>query len=116
VLWGIGQSDGVPATATPWQGILIALAGVVTAVPLVMFAFAAHRVPFTVLGPMQYTVPIINFLLGWLVYHEHLGATTAVGFAMVWVALGLTTADTLRHARSGTPGTEHPPADAPLVA
>lgn len=113
--WGVGRDDGVPALATPWQGVLIALAGVVTATPLVMFGYAARRVPFTVLGPMQYAVPIINFLLGWLAYHEELNATTVVGFAMVWVALALTTADTLRRARAAGRAVEPPTSGDALV-
>ncbi len=115
VAWGANQADGVPSTATTWQGVLIALAGLVTAVPLVMFAYAARRVPFTVLGPMQYAVPIINFVLGAAVYHEHLNATTVFGFALVWLALALTTVDTLRHARGALPRREPALADDPLV-
>jgi len=115
VAWGATRSTGVPTSATPALGVLIALAGLVTATPLVMFGFAARRVPFTVLGPMQYAVPITNFVLGWLVYHEHLNAPKAIGFAMVWVALAITTVDTLRHsrraARSATPAS----VDDPLV-
>lgn len=116
IAWGAGRDDGVPALATPWLGVLIALAGLVTATPLVMFGYAARRVPFTVLGPMQYVVPIINFLLGWLAYHEDLNATTVVGFAMVWVALALTTVDTLRRARATRRRTQPPSADNALVA
>jgi chloramphenicol-sensitive protein RarD len=116
IAWGLGRSDGVPALATPGEGVLIALAGIVTAAPLVMFGYAALRVPFTVLGPMQYAVPIINFLLGWLAYHEDLRPTTVVGFAMVWVALALTTADTLRRARAARSGDEPSAPDGALVA
>lgn len=97
--WGAGRADGIPALATPWQLVLVGLAGAVTATPLVMFGYAARRVPFTVLAPMQYVVPTINFLLGWLAYHEELNATTVVGFSMVWAALALTTADTVRRGR-----------------
>lgn len=114
--WGLGRSDGVPSLATPWQGVLIALAGIVTATPLVMFGYAARRVPFTVLGPMQYAVPIINFLLGWLAYHERLNATTVVGFTMVWLALALTTADTLRRARTARSTDQPSAAGEALVA
>jgi chloramphenicol-sensitive protein RarD len=113
--WGLGRSDGVPSLATPGQGALIALAGLVTAAPLVMFGYAARRVPFTVLGPMQYAVPIINFLLGWLAYHEDLRPTTVIGFTMVWVALALTTADTLRRARTARSREEPSAVDGALV-
>ena len=63
------------------------LTGVVTAVPLLLFAVAARRVPFTLLGALQYLVPTINFLLGWLVYDEPLPLDRLVGFALVWAAL-----------------------------
>ena len=61
-----------------------------------LFAWAAPRVPLTVLGPMQYMVPTINFLLGWLVYDEALPVSRVVGFAFVWVGLVVVTADTMR--------------------
>lgn len=99
VIWGAGQADGVPQTADALHWVLIALSGVVTAVPLVLFAHAAQRVPFTMLGPMQYVVPTINFLLGWLVYHEELDATRVVGFALVWIALVIVSVDTIHHTR-----------------
>src|SRR3990170_836762 len=75
---------------------LVSLAGVATVVPLVMFAFAATRVPFTILGPLNYLVPTINFLLGWILYDEELPVSRFVGFAFVWVALAVLTADRLR--------------------
>ncbi len=69
------------------------LAGVATVVPLVLFAFAARRVPFTILGPLNYLVPTIGFLLGWIIYDEALPASRVVGFAFVWVALAVITVD-----------------------
>ena len=65
-----------------------------------MFAFAAQRVPLTMLGPIQYTVPTINLLLGWLVYDEPLPPSRAVGFALVWIGLAVLTVDSLRRARA----------------
>jgi len=53
-------------------------------------------VPLTVLGPLQYSVPTINFLLGWLAYNEDLDATKLVGFGFVWVALVVLGVDTYR--------------------
>jgi len=99
---GWWRTDGVPhaATAVDW-GFLLA-SGIITAVPLVLFAFAAKRVPFTVLGPVNYLVPIINFLLGWLIYDELLTTSRFIGFALVWVALALVTLDTLRSSSQGS--------------
>ncbi len=90
------SGDSIPATATGGDWVLVSLTGVVTAVPLLLFAVAAQRVPFTILGPLQYLVPTINFLLGWIVYDEALPASRLVGFAFVWVALALTATE---HAR-----------------
>ena len=100
VAWGAMQTDGVPGTADAWHWVLIALSGVVTTVPLVLFAHAAQRVPLTMLGPMQYVVPTINFLLGWLVYDEELDTARVVGFALVWLALVIVTIDTVHHTRT----------------
>jgi chloramphenicol-sensitive protein RarD len=88
-----GATGSVPAAASAPQLVLVALTGLATAIPLILFAYAAPRVPFTLLGPMQYLVPIINFGLGWLIYGEELPWEQLVGFAFVWVALALVTYD-----------------------
>ena len=80
-----GRSGSIPRTADATELTLVSLAGLATVVPLVMFAFAAARVPFTILGPLNYLVPTINFLLGWILYHEELPGSRVVGFAFVWV-------------------------------
>ena len=61
--------------------------GVVTTVPLLMFASAARRIPLTMVGIMQYIAPTLQFLLGVFVYHEAFTTTKLIGFSMVWVAL-----------------------------
>jgi chloramphenicol-sensitive protein RarD len=106
------RDGGVPSEAGGIDWLLIAGTGVITALPLVLFAFAAPRVPFTLLGPANYLIPIINFLLGWLVYDEGMPASRFVGFAFVWLALALVTIDTLRSDRrpSETIATEPAPA------
>ena len=91
-------SDSIPTVATGGDWVLVSLTGVVTAVPLLLFAVAAQRVPFTILGPLQYLVPTINFLLGWLAYDEALPVERVVGFAFVWVALVLTASEHVRTA------------------
>ena len=80
--------------------LLVLGTGAITAFPLTLFAFAAQRVPFTLLGPTNYLVPLINFLLGWVVYDEPLPWVRAVGFGLIWFALGLVTFETVhRHRR-----------------
>ena len=94
-----GNSDSAIHTASTWQWVLIAGTGVITVIPLWIFGYAAQHVPLTVLGPLQYSVPTINFLLGWLAYHEELDATRIVGFSLIWVALAVLATDTARRAQ-----------------
>jgi len=61
--------------------------GVVTTVPLLMFASAAKRIPLTMIGIMQYIAPTLQFLIGVLVYKEPFTTTSLIGFSLVWVAL-----------------------------
>jgi chloramphenicol-sensitive protein RarD len=96
-----GRSWSIPSSADHRELLFVALSGVATIVPLTMFAAAAHRVPLTILGPMQYIVPIINFVFGWLLFHEDLPASRIVGFALVWLALGVLTVDSARRAHLG---------------
>ena len=96
-----GRSTSIPSSATAGDLALLMGSGVVTIVPLTMFAFAVQRVPLTILGPMQYSVPTINFLLGWLVYDETLPVSRIVGFGFVWVGLAVLTVDSARRARAG---------------
>ena len=76
--------------------MLVLGTGVITAAPLMLFAFAAKRVPFTILGPTNYLIPAINFVLGWLVFDESLPASRVIGFVLVWIALAIVAVDTLR--------------------
>jgi chloramphenicol-sensitive protein RarD len=79
--------------------LLLMLAGVVTAVPLMMFAGAANRIPLTALGILQYVTPTLQLALGVLLYHEPMPPARLAGFALVWVALIVFTTDGLRRAR-----------------
>ncbi|MFH1186369.1 MAG: EamA family transporter RarD [Chloroflexota bacterium] len=74
---------------TPKESLMMAGGGLVTAVPLLMFAAAASRVPMTTIGILQYMTPTMQFLLGVVVYHEAFPAVRLVGFGLVWIALAL---------------------------
>jgi chloramphenicol-sensitive protein RarD len=75
----------------------LALAGVVTAVPLLFFAGAASRLPLSTLGVLQYLTPTLQLLIGVYVQHEPMPASRLVGFVLVWVALIMLTTDGWRH-------------------
>jgi chloramphenicol-sensitive protein RarD len=82
----------------PWQGLLLASAGIATVIPLLLFASAARRVPLSTLGLLQYLTPTLQLLCGVLVLGEKMPAARWVGFGLVWVALVVLTTDTLRAA------------------
>lgn len=85
---------------TGWgKGLLLVGAGVVTAIPLLLFAAAAIRISLTTLGILQYLAPTLQFLLGVVVFHEPMPAPRLAGFAVVWVALVVFTWDGVRRAR-----------------
>ena len=67
--------------------ILLILAGVVTALPLLMFGYAARTIPLSLLGILQYIAPIFQFLLGIYLYQESFTTTRLVGFTFIWLAL-----------------------------
>jgi chloramphenicol-sensitive protein RarD len=93
------RGDGQLGHSGAGHGLLLASAGVATAVPLLFFAAAARRVPLSLLGMLQYIAPVLQFLTGVLVYDEAMPASRLAGFALVWAALVLLTADGLRHRR-----------------
>lgn len=78
---GAFSHSGVPSD------LLLVGAGVVTTLPLLMFASAARRIPLTMVGVMQYIAPTIQFLLGVLVFKEPFETARLVGFSLVWTAL-----------------------------
>ena len=79
-----------------WHTSLLVLAGVATAVPLLLFAAAARRVPLVTVGLLQFITPILQLLCGVLLLHEHMSAQRWLGFGIVWVALAVLTVDSLR--------------------
>ncbi|MEC4614993.1 EamA family transporter RarD [Tsukamurella tyrosinosolvens] len=83
---------------------LLAFAGVATAVPLLLFAAAARRIPLVTVGLIQFATPIMQLLCAVLFLGEHVSPERWIGFGIVWVALTLLTVDTvvtLRRARAG---------------
>ena len=82
-------SDGTGHT------VLLLCAGIVTAVPLLLFAAAASRVPLVTIGLLQFVCPILQLLCGVLLLDEHMPTARWIGFAIVWVALILLTVDSL---------------------
>lgn len=80
------QPIGSKSTAG-WM--LLAGTGVVTTIPLVLFAAAAQRIPLVLVGLFQYIAPSLQFLIGVLVYNEPFTPERQIGFSIVWIALFL---------------------------
>jgi chloramphenicol-sensitive protein RarD len=82
--------------------MLLASSGIATAIPLLLFAAAARRIPLSVVGLLQYLTPLMQLTIGVFVYEEPMPPARLAGFAIVWLALGVFTADMLRHARTNS--------------
>ena len=67
--------------------LLMIGAGLVTTIPLLMFASAAKQIPLTMIGILQYIAPTIQFLIGVFIYKEAFDQTRLIGFSIVWLAL-----------------------------
>jgi len=92
--------DGTFGNAGAGHALLLVSSGVATAVPLLLFAAAARRVPLSTVGLLQYVTPSMQLAIGVVVYDEPMPPARLAGFVIVWVALAVFTADSLRHART----------------
>ena len=94
--------NGTFTQDAPWHPLLLSLSGIITTVPLVCFAAAARRVPLTTMGLLQFTAPVLQLLIGVLVLGEQVPPVRWIGFGLVWVALVILTADSVRSTRRRT--------------
>jgi chloramphenicol-sensitive protein RarD len=83
-----GQNAFINTDSTTTR-LLLAAAGPITAIPLLLFASGARRIPLSALGLLQYLAPTLQFLLGVWIFHEAFTADRLVGFVLIWAALAL---------------------------
>ena len=79
---------------------LLLSAGVITAVPLLLFAAAARRLKLTHIGLTQFFAPVLQFVIGVYYFHEQMPLARWLGFALVWIALVILTVDLFRSSRA----------------
>lgn len=91
------RGTGAFGHASMTINLLLAGAGIVTSIPLLLFAAGARRITLTSLGLLQYIMPTLQFLIGVLIYHEGFGPSRIVGFGLIWLALILYTVESLFH-------------------
>jgi chloramphenicol-sensitive protein RarD len=102
LVWVELNGSGAFGHASAVTNALLVGSGLITALPLALFAFGARLIPFSTLGLLQYLGPTLQFLIGVLVFHEPFPAARAVGFVMIWSALAIYAADGLwRNRRKG---------------
>jgi chloramphenicol-sensitive protein RarD len=108
-LWLAPVAIGILAISWPtvqfghgdiWTTVLLVGLGPVTAIPLLLFGYAASKVPMAWMGFMQYFAPTIQFIVGVAVMHEPMPLPRLIGFALVWTGLIILSLDSLRHARA----------------
>ena len=91
----IGGGSGLVLGSAPYPTVMLASAGIVTAVPLLLFAASTRRLPLSVAGFLQYLAPILQLIAGVSVLHEPMSTARWTGFGLVWLALVLLIGDQL---------------------
>jgi chloramphenicol-sensitive protein RarD len=99
LVWCELSGVGIAGHATPGMHLLLVLGGPLTAIPLVLFAFGARRIPYSTIGLLQYIGPTIQLLLAVFVFHEPFTQTRMIGFALIWTALAIYAIDGLWRSR-----------------
>ncbi|GAM96769.1 protein rarD [alpha proteobacterium U9-1i] len=98
LIYWAAQDVGLQFNTSWTHAILLAVAGPITAIPLVMFTFGARRVSFTTLGLLQFLAPSLQFATG-IAFGEEFTFLRGVSFALIWAGLGFFAWDVLRRAR-----------------
>ena len=96
------RGEGVFLHTDGVSTLLMIGAGIVTVVPLLMFAAAVRLIPLSLIGILQYIAPTLQFLIGVLVFGEAFTRTQFIGFGLVWAALIVFTAESFWARRQTT--------------
>jgi chloramphenicol-sensitive protein RarD len=112
LLWIQHAGQSTAWSQGPGHVAMLAITGVLTALPLLCFAGAANRIPLTTLGLLQYIAPTVQLILGVALFDERMGVHRWVGFSLVWVALTIFTIDSLAAHRRRRGVARAEPADA----
>jgi chloramphenicol-sensitive protein RarD len=91
--WYAASPAGSSFGQDAWMSGLIVFSGVVTAVPLLLFAIAARRMDYSTLGFIQYLAPTIVFFLGLFVFEQPLAPVKLFSFVLIWIAVAIFVGD-----------------------
>lgn len=95
LVWLHLAGTGAFGEASPRMNALLLGSGLVTALPLALFAYGARRIPLSTVGLVQYIGPTLQFLVGLWVFREPFDVQRGVGFAFIWSALAVYAGDGL---------------------
>lgn len=93
--WQHRNGEGALGRADLRTQLLVLSSGVITAIPLLLFAYGARRIRLSTLGLLQYLAPTVQLMLGVWVFHEAFSRSRMISFSFIWAALALYTADNL---------------------
>ncbi|HVU16995.1 MAG TPA: EamA family transporter RarD [Candidatus Didemnitutus sp.] len=93
LLWRAHTGEGALGHVNLRLHVYVLSAGIVTAIPLLLFAYGARRIRLATLGLLQYIAPTVQFLIGLLVYHEPFDGTQLQAYVAIWCGLALYSAD-----------------------
>jgi chloramphenicol-sensitive protein RarD len=102
LLWCEAQGTGVFGHSSAGVTALLLVSGVVTSVPLFLFAYGARRIPFSTMGVIQFVGPSLQLLCGLVVFREPFDSARAIGFLLIWIGLFIYAAHGFRKARALT--------------
>jgi len=100
MIWFAARGESGLTSGDPWTAVLLVLLGLVTALPLLAFGGAATRIPLSTLGLLQYITPVLQFLIGVVIFGELMTTGRWIGFLLVWISLAVMSVDGLRASRS----------------
>jgi chloramphenicol-sensitive protein RarD len=114
VFLGVLQARGQGSFGAHGAGhaLLLVSSGIATAVPLLLFAAAARRIPLSTVGLLQYVTPLMQLSIGVFVDDEPMPPARLAGFAIVWLALAVFTVDSLRTAHASGRASRRAPVSA----
>lgn len=95
LLWQQSTGAGALGHTDARTQVLVLSAGIITAIPLVLFGYGARRIRLSTLGLLQYIAPSVQFIIGVWIYHEPFPRSRMISFAFIWMGLALYTADNL---------------------
>ena len=103
LLWTHHQGVGVFGHLPLYLNLMLVAGGGLTAIPLILFAYGARRISYSLVGIIQYVGPTLQLLTGVFLFNEPFTRVQALGFGLIWAALAIYAADGLLRSRRREP-------------